>query len=125
VWPRDAFDRVSSLVDCEAATSLIATMSRLRLLHEFAFEIEQNDSAFIKSMLERREVDVNARLPRDNNRTAFIHAAWLGRDDIVEQLLNAGAQIDDVDDVGQSACHVAAENGHVGTCFWRTGPISL
>jgi ankyrin repeat protein len=45
----------------------------------------------------------------------LVFAAEFGRKSVVELLLNAGARIDDLDCRGQSACHVAAENGDTGT----------
>jgi ankyrin repeat protein len=80
-------------------------------LGNFATAIEENDSPLIKSLLAKREVDANARLPRDNNPPALVHATEGGCVEIIELLLNSGARIDDVDNVGRCACHVAAQRG--------------
>jgi ankyrin repeat protein len=45
---------------------------------------------------------------RPANPPALVYAAALGRADIVELLLKAGARIDDADTTRQTACHVAA-----------------
>jgi ankyrin repeat protein len=83
------------------------------LINDFSNAIEERDQLFINSLLAIGEVDANARLPRANNPPALVLAASLGLDDIVEFLLNAGARVDDVDNEGQSACHIAAMRGHV------------
>jgi ankyrin repeat protein len=79
-------------------------------LEDFAVAIERIDSNYIKTSISNRRVDVNARLPRDNNPPALVHASSVKdeRANIVKLLLNAGARIDDVDSSGRSACHVAA-----------------
>jgi ankyrin repeat protein len=79
-----------------------------RLLDDLATAIEQNDATLIKSLLANRDIDANVCLPRRTEPPALVHAAWFGRVDIVELLLNAGARIDDVDIQGRSACHAAA-----------------
>jgi ankyrin repeat protein len=81
------------------------------LLKDFAARIVGSDSSYIKSLLSTGEVDANARLPRESNPPALVHAARFSNVDVVELLLNAGARIDDVDDHGQSACHAASMRG--------------
>lgn len=66
--------------------------------------IERGDVNLVRTLLERRAVDVNERLP-------LIHAASTGHAEIVELLLNAGARIDDVGDSGETACHAAIWRG--------------
>jgi hypothetical protein len=58
-------------------------------LGNFATAIEENDSPLIKSLLAKREVDANARLPRRFNPPALVHASRYCRVAIVELLLNA------------------------------------
>jgi ankyrin repeat protein len=85
----------------------------LTLRDDFATAIEKNDFAMVKSLLENGEIDVNVRLPRDSRPPPLVLAAGVFRCDpkIIELLLNAGARIDDVDKLGQTACHGAAR-GH-------------
>jgi ankyrin repeat protein len=84
-------------------------------LDDFANAIERNDSNFIESAHSNREVDANARLPRDHDPPALVYAAWCGDDATVALLLNAGELIDDVDLRGRSACHAAAQRGRTST----------
>jgi ankyrin repeat protein len=71
----------------------------------FAKAIEDGDSNRVESMLKNGSVDVNARLPRQLNPPALVHAATSGQKDIVDMLLRFGARIDDTDDDGYTACH--------------------
>lgn len=52
------------------------------------------------------------RSPHFGDASALVFAAHLGRTEIAEVLLNAGARIDDVGVGGQSACHIAAQRGN-------------
>jgi hypothetical protein len=85
-----------------------------RVLQEddVAEAIARNDLTSIKSWLSNGKVDANAII---FEKTVLVFAAEFGRKSVVELLLNAGARIDDLDCRGQSACHVAAENGDTGT----------
>jgi ankyrin repeat protein len=83
------------------------------VLEDFASAIERDDSTFIKSLLENREIDANARLPRPYHPPALVHAVRHKRTEIVDMLLKAGARIDAVDDVEQSACRVANFCGRI------------
>jgi ankyrin repeat protein len=62
-----------------------------------------------------------------SNLPALVYAAAQGRAEIADILLKAGARIDDVNEKGESACHVAARLRHADVlrCFSRTNPISL
>jgi ankyrin repeat protein len=75
--------------------------------------IEEGDLTLVESLLANDSIDVNARLPRPNNPPPLVLAVRCaspsGRVDIVELLLNAGADIDGVDDNGQTACFAATE----------------
>jgi hypothetical protein len=53
-------------------------------------------------------VDVNARLPREFQPPALVHAAHFGRKEIVDLLLRASARVDETDERGCTACHFAA-----------------
>jgi len=81
-------------------------------LDEFANAIDNDDSSTVESMISRRAVDVNARLPRFRERPALVHAAHRGRKEIVDILLRSNARIDDTDENGWTACHAAAQGGH-------------
>jgi ankyrin repeat protein len=82
------------------------------LVEDFANAIEDRDSIFVESLLANGEVDANARLPRENNPPALVFATLTRNAVIAKLLLDAGARIDDVDDNGDSACHVAARFDH-------------
>ncbi|VUC31161.1 unnamed protein product [Clonostachys rosea] len=43
---------------------------------------------------------------------AITHAAWMGRDHLVEILLDNGAKVDNTDRNGYTSLHIAAENGY-------------
>jgi ankyrin repeat protein len=81
-------------------------------LDDFVSAIESNDLNLIESLLSHGKVDASA--AGNNSSPVLVHAARSGRVQIVELLLHAGARIDDVDDNGQSACHVAAMVRHIG-----------
>jgi ankyrin repeat protein len=69
-----------------------------------------DDKYRVASLIASGGVDVNERVHSDNGRCSpLILAAMRGRRAIAELLLNAGAEIDDVDEYGRSACFVAAE----------------
>jgi hypothetical protein len=78
----------------------------------FAKAIEDGDLTLVESLLANDSIDVNARLPRPNNPPPLVHAvrcAWSsGRVDIVKLLLSTGADVDGVDDNGQTASFAAA-----------------
>jgi ankyrin repeat protein len=61
------------------------------------------------ALLLRRQVEVDQRLP--NQATALMVAAAMGYPEIVEQLLDAGAAVNAVDEAGRSALHAAAQFG--------------
>jgi ankyrin repeat protein len=82
-------------------------------LDDFANAIESGDSSAVESLLLSGAVDVHARLPL-REQPALVAAAELGHAAIVEILLRAGARIDDTDDRGMTACHVAARGEHDG-----------
>jgi ankyrin repeat protein len=78
--------------------------------HErFGKAIDDGDSSMVESLISRRVVDVNARLPRRFQPPALVYAAALnGRVEIVDILLRSNARVDDTDKRGQTACHAAA-----------------
>jgi ankyrin repeat protein len=61
------------------------------------------------ALLLQHEVAVDQRLP--NEATALMVAAAMGYPDVAEQLLDAGADVNAVDDAGRSALHAAAQFG--------------
>jgi ankyrin repeat protein len=78
---------------------------------DFGTAIERGDSTQVKSLLTNGSIDINARLPREHNPPPLVLAVQCKPSpsvDIVELLLGAGALVDDVDDLGQTACFVAA-----------------
>jgi len=81
-------------------------------LKKFANAIEKRDSSLVQSLISRRLVDVNARLPRPSRPPALVYAAGRGQREIVDILLRAGARVDDAGEGGWTACHAAAEFGH-------------
>jgi ankyrin repeat protein len=82
----------------------------MSLLEDFANAIEIGDSTQIQSLLTNGSIDVNARLPRMLNPPPLVFAVQCDACgvDIVEMLLSAGADIDDVDDFWRTACYAAA-----------------
>jgi ankyrin repeat protein len=77
-------------------------------LNEFASAIERGDSPIVESLISRDLVDVNVRLPRQDRPPALVFAARFGRKDVVDILLRANARVDETDERGWTACHVAA-----------------
>jgi ankyrin repeat protein len=77
-------------------------------LEDFAEAIERGNSPIVESFISRDLVDVNVRLPRQNRPPALVHAARFGRKDVVDILLRANARVDETDEMGWTACHVAA-----------------
>jgi ankyrin repeat protein len=84
----------------------------MNLSEDFAKAIENRDSNTIASLIVNCLVDVNARLPRKSNPPALVFGVNVKSVEIVAMLLNAGAHINGVDDVGCSACHVAVLSRH-------------
>lgn len=82
----------------------------MSLQEVFAKAIEDGDSIQIESLLTSGSIDINARLPRQNNPPPLVLAVQCGARhvDIVAMLLNAGAHIDQVDDNNQTASFAAA-----------------
>jgi ankyrin repeat protein len=80
-----------------------------------AIECSQLDRAQL--LISSGALNVNAPLsmPRDRRRTMppLVVAAMHGQKTIVEQLLKMGAQIDNVDSVGRTACHHAVKHINV------------
>jgi ankyrin repeat protein len=81
-------------------------------LEDFAEAIERGNSPIVESFISRDLVDVNVRLPRQNRPPALVHAARFGRKDVVDILLRANARVDETDERGWTACHVAALYNH-------------
>jgi ankyrin repeat protein len=81
-------------------------------LEDFAEAIERGNSPIVESFISRDLVDVNVRLPRQNRPPALVHAARFGRKDVVDILLRANARVDETDERGLTACHVAALYNH-------------
>jgi ankyrin repeat protein len=77
-------------------------------LDEFVKAIDDGDSSMVESLISRSVVDVNVRLPRTCQRPALVHAACGGQQEIVDILLRANARVDDTDERGWTACHLAA-----------------
>jgi ankyrin repeat protein len=77
-------------------------------LEDFAEVIERDNSPIVESFISRDLVDVNVRLPRQNRPPALVQAARFGGKDVVDILLRANARVDETDERGWTACHVAA-----------------
>jgi ankyrin repeat protein len=80
----------------------------MSLLEDFAQAIKEGDLSRIEKLLSNDSIDVNSRLPGHANPPALLFAARLGRKDVVDVLLRFGARIDERNDDGRTACHVAA-----------------
>jgi ankyrin repeat protein len=78
------------------------------LPEHFAQAIKDGNSTLIESLLANGSIDANARLPGYANPPALILATTCDERAVVDVLLRFGARIDDIDDRGRTACHVAA-----------------
>lgn len=85
----------------------------MSVLEDFSEAIASGDSTIAQSMIDSGSVDANARLPCEYNPPALVYAARWHQTAIVDILLRANARIDDVDDYGRTACHVAGEHGYL------------
>jgi ankyrin repeat protein len=82
-------------------------------LDEFANAIEDRDFSTVESLIASGAVDVNAPLmPLEFHPPPLVFAAFHWQEDIVNALLRAGARIDETDERGRTACHIAAESCH-------------
>jgi ankyrin repeat protein len=85
----------------------------MSLLDDFSKAIESNDLSHINLLLANGSIDVNVRLRRATLTPTFapalVFAATQQRKDVVDLLLRLGARINDVDDDGCTACHIAAK----------------
>jgi ankyrin repeat protein len=79
----------------------------LFVLEDLAKAIEDGDSSQVESLLTSGSIDHSARLPREHNPPPLVFAAQRCRARIVELLSSAGADINGVDDSGQTACFAA------------------
>jgi ankyrin repeat protein len=82
-------------------------------LEEFANAIKTGDSSTVELLILDGSVDVNALLPRQFQPPALVFAAEFGRVEIVDILLRANARVNETDENGSTACHVAAECGQI------------
>jgi ankyrin repeat protein len=78
-------------------------------LSEFHAAVKSDDVSLVNQLIATGQLDVNA--------TGFkcrplVSAAEFGRVAIVQALLDAGADIDATDDLQNTACHLAIDNGH-------------
>jgi len=80
----------------------------LSSLEEFAQAIERDDLSMVESLISGGAVNVNARLPYGHRPPALVHAAGRGQKEIVDILLRSGARVNETDESGSTACHVAA-----------------
>lgn len=72
------------------------------------------DVAHVRQAIERRSIDVDNCLATFERTPPLVFAAQQGRREIVELLLDCGAQIDNQSNRdGQTALHIACSNGHV------------
>jgi ankyrin repeat protein len=78
-------------------------------LEIFARAIRSGNLAQVDLMIDDKSIDVCARLPRIHNPPALVYAVKCNQIAIVRALLRANASIDDVDDFGLTACHVAVD----------------
>jgi ankyrin repeat protein len=97
-------DIAACLLDAGADPSLAARSGVTPLAAAVAARREA-----LVALLLQHEVAVDQRLP--NEATALMVAAAMGYPDIAEQLLDAGAEVNAVDDAGRSALHAAAQFG--------------
>lgn len=77
-------------------------------LNDIACAIGQRDLGKVQLMIESGLVDVNARLPFRPKNPSLLHFAG-GRVEIIEFLLNAGANVNATNNHGETACHLAAK----------------
>jgi ankyrin repeat protein len=79
----------------------------------FISAISTNDINTAQSLIETGSIDVTAPLNSFTKAPPLVLAAQHGRAAIVDLILNAGANIDQANVSGSTACHVAAEKGLV------------
>jgi serine/threonine-protein phosphatase 6 regulatory ankyrin repeat subunit B len=72
--------------------------------------IKSNNISLVTSLIGGGSVNVNARIDKQTG-SALHLAAQLGHVEIVALLLDAGARIDDVNDLRDTACHIAVREG--------------
>ena len=92
------------------------------LLHR---AVEYNNMAVVKELLESKKIDIEVNLPKDtiitndnekwyaDGDTPLLLACYYGYNEIVETLLNYGANLEAKDDIDSAmAIHIAASKGH-------------
>jgi ankyrin repeat protein len=80
-------------------------------IETFHYIAAKGSKVALKAMLDKYGADiVDAR--DDHGRTAMIHAAITGHKELMDQLLNSGADINAADNRGQSALMAAAHRGY-------------
>lgn len=67
----------------------------------------------LQALLENTRTKVFIDATGENNRTGFLIACWSGRKDLAEVLWKAGSDVTLVDDLGNTAVHLAAEGDHL------------
>ena len=90
-----------------------AENSELSLEQQLFQSIDRGDMAAFSQLL-KAGADINTADPLYKNQTPLILAAWWGRTEIVNELINAGANIDARDDDGNSALLGASFRADLG-----------
>jgi ankyrin repeat protein len=85
-----------------------SVFSRMSLLDDFAEAVNRGNTIWIDALLASGSIDANARMPRKQLPPALLFAVRHSQNDVVDLLLRFGARIDDSDEDGRTACHVAA-----------------
>lgn len=87
-----------------------STQSDMTEVHEAA---AAGDSALIETLLDTGKYDVNGQDPEWHNRTPIHWAAIKGHSESIRLLVEYGAKLDVVTDIGWTPAHFAAEGGKI------------
>lgn len=84
------------------------------IIVEFFEAVKNNDIEKVAQLIEKKDVDINARDSNNQNRTVLHVAALKGFEDLIHVLVEQyGADINIEDEGGEVPLHVAANNNYI------------